>query len=153
MRNCIGAFLGVCFLGLLVVGGCIAVVGMTGNAIVESQQRVEREEQERLAAMSPEERAAEERQKAKDADKRASEEADRDRVTMANYLKIETGMTEAQVAEIMGGHGEEQSSNRIGQGTQFDTYTRLVAWTGFLKSITVTYQNGKVAQKAQFGLK
>lgn len=158
MRGCIGGFLAVCFMGLVVVGGCIALVGMTGSAIVEQHEKQQQAERERLANMTPEEREAEEKRKAEEAAQREQREAEiaearaaADPLTMANYNRITTGMSEADVVAILGA-GEEQASNRFGEGTEFDVATKIVAWAGFLKSINVTFQNGKVVQKAQFGL-
>lgn len=147
---------------MLLVGGAVE-----GNR--RAAERAEQAERERLAAMTPEEREAEAKAKA-DAEaerqriaaeaeakreemrnQRAAEAAAKE-LTMAKYNSIRTGMSEADVAGILGGPGEELSSNRFGQGTQFDVATRLLQWSQGIKNIHVTFQNGKVVQKAQFGL-
>jgi hypothetical protein len=86
------------------------------------------------------------------ADKKEAKQAE-DPFTLANYERIRMGMTESEVEGIMGSPGREQSSSSFGQGTQFAVDTKLVAWTKWGRSVTVTFQNGKATLKAQFGLK
>jgi cytoskeletal protein RodZ len=71
-------------------------------------------------------------------------------VTMANYTRLKTGMTYAQVVEILGKEGTELSSNEI-SGIK----TVMYQWEGegFGANMNAMFQNGKMIQKAQFGLK
>jgi len=75
-------------------------------------------------------------------------------VTMANYMRIQTGMTESEVAEILGGPGVEVTSNTMGQGTAYEIQTKGMSWGGGgLGSVQVVFQKGKVVMKTQFGLR
>lgn len=71
-------------------------------------------------------------------------------VTMANYLRLETGMSYAQVVAILGKPGSEMSSNEIA-----GTRTVMYQWEGssFGANMNAMFQNDKMMQKAQFGLK
>jgi hypothetical protein len=79
------------------------------------------------------------------------EPADTSGVNMENYGKLQTGMTYEEVVAILGKQGEEMSSNDIGGYT-----TVMYKWdgdTGFGANMNAMFQNGKLIQKAQFGLK
>lgn len=72
-------------------------------------------------------------------------------VNMENYSKIQTGMSYEEVVAILGKQGEEMSSNDIG-----GYRTIMYKWdgdTGFGANMNAMFQNGKLIQKAQFGLK
>ncbi|MBT9547981.1 MAG: DUF3862 domain-containing protein [Candidatus Sericytochromatia bacterium] len=71
-------------------------------------------------------------------------------VTMANYNRLKTGMSYEQVVAILGKAGTELSSNDIA-GYQ----TVMYQWEGdsFASNMNAMFQNGKLMQKAQFGLK
>lgn len=70
-------------------------------------------------------------------------------VTMANYNRIQTGMSYYEVTIILGVAGKELSSNQIG-----NLKTIMYEWKGdsLISSMNVTFQNDKVISKAQFGL-
>jgi len=70
-------------------------------------------------------------------------------VTLANFGKVQTGMTYSEVSDIFGGPGELTAQSEFG-GFKNEIYS----WApdkGF-GSVTVTFMNGKVQSKAQFGL-
>lgn len=72
-----------------------------------------------------------------------------DGLTMAKFRRVQTGMTKVQVAEILGNDCELLSENEFG-----GIKTQLYQYSGFfLASAHITFQNGRVVQKAQFGLK
>lgn len=71
-------------------------------------------------------------------------------ITKANYDKIKTGMTLAEVEKILG-KGRSQGSSEVYFGGQ-KIATSNYAWSEWGKTITVVVQNGKVTTKAQFGL-
>lgn len=77
-------------------------------------------------------------------------EKPKSQVTMANYNRLSTGMTYEQVVAILGKEGTELSSNDIA-GYQ----TVMYQWEGdsFASNMNAMFQNGKLMQKAQFGLK
>lgn len=68
---------------------------------------------------------------------------------MANYSRIQTGMTYEQVKTILGKDGTEMSSNNIA-GYKDAMYQ----WSGdnFGANMNAMFQNDKLIQKAQFGL-
>jgi hypothetical protein len=78
-------------------------------------------------------------------------QATNDKVTLENFNKIQTGMTVNEVYAILGEPAETLSENEIG-----GTKTKMVQWTqsGLMGgNMNVMFQDDKVIQKAQFGLK
>lgn len=70
-------------------------------------------------------------------------------VTMENYLKLQNGMSYRDVVAILGSEGTEMSSNEIA-----GTRTVMYSWHGSgLGNMNAMFQNDKMMQKAQFGLK
>ncbi len=72
------------------------------------------------------------------------------RMTLAQFEKITTGMSYAEVVQIVGGAGREMSQSEV-LGIKSATY----AWDGdggLGANVMVSFQNDKVATKAQFGL-
>ena len=80
---------------------------------------------------------------------RAIKGADGDTVTLAQFNRLQTGMTKDQVETILGSPGVEQSSNELA-----GIRTEMRAWNGntFGGNMNVMFQDGKLVQKAQFGL-
>jgi outer membrane protein assembly factor BamE (lipoprotein component of BamABCDE complex) len=77
------------------------------------------------------------------------------KVTKANYDKITVGMSEAEVASILGEPGNETSasaSKRDAAGVTTSQATAEKAWGDDKKSIKVTFSDGKVTLKTQQGL-
>ena len=70
-------------------------------------------------------------------------------LTMANYNSISTGMSYREVVSILGEEGTEMSRNEIGG------YTTVMymwkKWSG--ANMNAMFQNGKLVQEAQFGLR
>ena len=88
-------------------------------------------------------RAEFERQQAREAN------LDRTTVTAAEYRQLTTGMTYDQAFEIIGFHGEELSRNEIA-----GILTVMVQWTNRDGgNMNAMFQNGRLIQKAQFGLR
>jgi Domain of Unknown Function with PDB structure (DUF3862) len=71
-------------------------------------------------------------------------------VTMASYSRLKTGMTYAQVVQILGKDGEELSSSEVG-----GIKTIMYKWDGdgFGANMNSMFQNNKLMSKSQFGLK
>jgi hypothetical protein len=70
-------------------------------------------------------------------------------VTMAEYSRLQSGMTYQQAAEIIGASGEEMSRNDIAGFT-----TVMYGWKNPDGSnMNAMFQNNGLVQKAQFGLK
>lgn len=71
-------------------------------------------------------------------------------ITLAQFGRIRTGMTYPQVAQILGSEGAIQSEGRIA-----NIHTVMYMWTGSdgIANMNVMFQNGKLIQKAQFGLR
>ena len=77
-------------------------------------------------------------------------------VSQSNYDKVNTGMTQAQVEDILG-KGKEQASTAmpgVGAGGMSvpGMSAKVLQWQDGSKSITVTFMNDKVVSKAQNGL-
>jgi hypothetical protein len=70
-------------------------------------------------------------------------------VTLANFNKVQTGMTYGEVSKVFGNPGELTVQSEFG-GYKSEIYSWKAA-RGF-GSATVTFMNGKVQSKAQFGL-
>ena len=88
-------------------------------------------------------RAQFERQQAREAN------LDRTTVTAAEYRQLTTGITYDQAFEIIGFHGEELSSNEIA-----GISTVMVQWANRDGgNMNAMFQNGRLIQKAQFGLR
>ncbi len=73
-------------------------------------------------------------------------------VVIADYNKIQKGMDYKQVAAIIGSPGENAGDFKDGGGT-----ITLYRWTGKSDegewTLSAKFQNGKLADKSQFGLK
>ena len=67
-----------------------------------------------------------------------------DRINLTNYYRVKDGMTYKQVETILGPATEEVAS---GGGVTLLTWKRLLG-----ANTCITFQNGRVVSKAQFGL-
>lgn len=72
------------------------------------------------------------------------------KVSKDNYDKIKTGMTLAEVENILG-KGELQAGGAGGLGDLLGS-AKVYKWTDGEKSIMVTFANDKVTVKAQTGI-
>ena len=84
-------------------------------------------------------------------ERRQAREANLDRttVTAAEYRQLTTGMTYDQAFEVVGFHGEELSHNEIA-----GISTVMVQWANRDGgNMNAMFQNGRLIQKAQFGLR
>lgn len=70
-------------------------------------------------------------------------------VTMVNFKRIKPNMSYTEVVEILGKEGEEVSSSDIAGIT-----TVMYKWDGgFMAGMNAMFQNGKLINKTQMGLK
>lgn len=70
-------------------------------------------------------------------------------ITLAQFNQIQNGMTYQQVVQIIGRQGTVISENNI-----VDIHTIMYQWeAGFMANMNAMFQNDKLMQKAQFGLK
>lgn len=77
-------------------------------------------------------------------------------VTFAMFNQITTDMTYQQVMAIIGTPGEEMSHNKLPgvPGVMPDIETVMYQWVnGNGSNMNAMFQNGKLIQKAQFGLR
>jgi len=133
------------------------------NAEIQRQSTAERAKQvaelERKTRLENEYRAKVRAAKAKAEADRLAEAKEKARikaldsmVSLRNFYKIESGMSRRQVVALLGSEGEMLSEVAI---PGFPT-TRIFMWKApglFSGNCNVTFQNGKVTVKAQFGLK
>ncbi len=70
-------------------------------------------------------------------------------ITLEQYNSIETGMSYDEVVSLLGGEGSLLSDSEISDNT-----SQVYQWNGTSlgANATVTFSNGKVMSKAQFGL-
>lgn len=69
-------------------------------------------------------------------------------ITMAQYNRIQMGMTYRECVAVFGKEGEEMSRTEIAGQTN-----AIYAWKNtFGSNVTISFGNGKVISKAQFGL-
>lgn len=70
-------------------------------------------------------------------------------VTRAEFEQLETGMSYQEAVEVIGAEGEEISRSEV-----MGTKTVMYQWTNYdASNMNAMFQNGKLIQKAQFGLK
>ena len=77
-------------------------------------------------------------------------------VTKAEYDQIRHGMSYSEVVSIIGSRGEETGSNRMEgvPGVMESLYTVMYSWQNRDGSnMNAMFQNDKLMNKAQFGLK
>lgn len=78
----------------------------------------------------------------------AQQEKDSTKIDADKFAKIENGMTYDEVVSIIGSEGSEQSTNEIG-----GVKTTMYEWESDGWGVpTITFQNGKVTNKTQFGV-
>lgn len=78
-------------------------------------------------------------------------EQKQEKLNLEKFNKIETGMTYQQVVDIIGEEGTVLSESEIA-----NIKTIIYSWNGegsIGANANITFQNGKVTAKAQFGLK
>lgn len=78
----------------------------------------------------------------------AQQDKDSTKIDADKFAKIENGMTYDEVVSIIGSEGSEQSTNEIG-----GVKTTMYEWESDGWGVaTITFQNGKVTNKTQFGV-
>jgi len=71
------------------------------------------------------------------------------KVTAATFAQLKTGMKYADVVKILGSEGEVLSESELG-----GTKTVMYQWKGDgISNMNAMFQNNKLINKAQFGLK
>lgn len=76
------------------------------------------------------------------------QDKDSTKIDADKFAKIENGMTYDEVVSIIGSEGSEQSTNEIG-----GVKTTMYEWESDGWGVaTITFQNGKVTNKTQFGV-
>jgi len=82
--------------------------------------------------------------------------SDADVISKSKYDQISEGMSYSEVASIIGSEGAEESSSKIEgvPGVMESISTKMYAWQNSDGSnMNAIFQNDKLVQKAQFGLK
>lgn len=70
------------------------------------------------------------------------------KVTYSNFNRIKSGMSKGEVFGILGYEYEVMSENELA-----GIHTEMLMWKQGFGNCNVMFQNDKVIQKAQFGLK
>ena len=73
-------------------------------------------------------------------------------VTMANYDRLQNGMTYAQVVQILGKEGERSNVMESG-GIKIEMYKWAAAEDGSDARLDAFFKNGRLDKKSQFALK
>lgn len=74
------------------------------------------------------------------------------KINKDNYSKISNGMSISQVESILG-EGESNASSSIDLGEYGGNIrSEVMTWQSGMKVITISFSNGKVMTKAQYGL-
>lgn len=123
----------------LLLGACVAVIGSNMD------------DTDTAADSTEQDKPKEEEEKEEPKEEKPEEPKDESGVTLANFEKIENGMSYEEVVDILGGEGELLS--QAGEG---EFKTEMYKWDGeggFGANMNVTFQNGQVQSKAQMGLK
>jgi DNA-directed RNA polymerase subunit RPC12/RpoP len=144
-----------CIAPLLGLGAIAVFCGFGVDGCFKALDKPRLDEAKRVAALTPEQQAEELERKQKLEEARRNAEVRRQeiiegrRVSYEKYNRVKTGMLYKEVAEILGRNGEELSRVEIA-GLQ----TVIFAWKNDdFSNMNVTFQNARVAAKAQFGLK
>jgi hypothetical protein len=120
----------------LILTGC----GPSAEEALEAKQAAERANAPSLATM-PDDWV--------DIGRDRPSDGNRAGVTLEGYYKITTGMTYAEVVKILGKPSQEMSSSDIA-----GIRTVMYMWDAgnYGGNMNAMFQNGKLVQKAQFGL-
>jgi hypothetical protein len=125
-----GCVFGVLFAVILIVGGIIAVCGF---GLFRAGKDIDNA-------------IAEESTKRSDTSSRKTEEQRPvAKIDLDSFSQIKEGMTYEQVKEIIGVHGTENAKSGPLQTISWEDKLRF-------RVITITFENGRVAAKAQLGL-
>ena len=117
-------------LGFLAMGACVAAIAGGADKVKNDQLKTEATVPVTPGATSP--------------------AVKNDGVSLAEFNKVNTGMTYAQVSQLLGSGGTENSRTDIG-----GTTTVMYTWqgSGFASNMNAMFQDDKLVSKAQFGLK
>lgn len=122
------------FAGLIVLGIIIAAVSSGGENTENASSEPKQEEADTKENSSKKEAPAKEGV-----------------LTEKKFKEIKDGMTYDEVVKIIGAEGSLMSETGE-KGTDFHTEMYEFETDGFLSNATLTFQNGKLVNKAQFGL-
>ncbi len=69
------------------------------------------------------------------------------KITIDKFNQIQTGMTYEEVVAIIGEEGTVSSESSFG-----DSSMKIYSWSNGIANATISFTNGKVSAKSQFGL-
>jgi hypothetical protein len=128
---------------ILACGGCLALAFLVAPS-EEELQRMRAEAEAREAARAESIAAV----SSSDSASSVATTPSGPSMTKTTYAQVREGMTYEQVVAIVGPPSQEISSNEIG-----GYRTVMYQWdAGFMANANMTFQNGKLVSKAQFGL-
>lgn len=132
-------------LPILACGGCL-MLGIAVNASITPEQR----EQMRLEAERVEKsNKADQLRREAEAKQVAEMEAKRPKPSMANYQRVQNGMTYKDVISIIGEPSQELSRSAIGENEAVVYMWKADSFGG---NMNATFSNGRLVSKAQFNL-
>jgi hypothetical protein len=136
---------------MMIIGGCFVA---TSSAVKTGHEAAERaKHDETSSAHTPATSSSSGQPEEKPAKSEVRSAQPVNRLTLENYSRIEDGMTYEKVKSILGPASEEAASASAGQGTEFATKMVVLTWKGsWGANAVITFQDGRVTAKAQFGL-
>lgn len=140
----------ICILGLpiLACGGCMVIGYVAAPQIAEEMEQAANEIQTELGGSPSFEEIIDQTSQGLD-DALAADENAWFGVTMQQFNRIQTGMTYREVVAIMG-----EPTQQLSQSEVAGQRAAVFSWdgAGFGANCNVTFSNGRVMAKAQFGL-
>lgn len=126
----------------------IGAAGVNGSDDTESAS-TETKDTATKATETKEVKAAPKQEEKQEEKKEEKKETNKKTISMDEFKQIENGMSKEEVEKIIGGAGTLDSSAGDGQFK-----TEIYSWKGdsWGANANVTFQDGKVQGKAQFGL-
>ena len=116
--------------GMAIAGLIICIV--TGIIVIQSQQALSNSLNEAITTFN---------------DDVSVDNESPNKITLDKFNQIQTGMTYEEVVAIIGEEGTLSSESSYG-----DYSSKIYSWSNGIANATISFSNGKVSAKSQFGL-